>query len=204
MAQKYGYIRVSDVDQNEERQRINMIERGVPKENIFCDKFTGKTLERENYQKLREIAQEGDTLIFDSITRMSRNYYDIRNEYEYYTKKGVYLEFIKEPVLNTPKVKTNDIVQTAMADAILALLAAFAQKEREDIKLRQKEGIAIAKEKGKYKGRKRSFVEGGKDEIRMNAIIEAYKAGKSWSDIRRTYKVGNSTIQRILRENNLI
>ncbi|MBG9727991.1 hypothetical protein ABD87_00090 [Lysinibacillus sphaericus] len=202
--EKYAYIRVSSVDQNEERQRKTMIAMGVPVENIFCDKFSGKNMIRPEYQALKERTGEGDTIIFDSITRLSRNYYDTKEEYEYFLKKGVYLEFVKEPILNTPKTKVDDIVQVALADAILSILAAFAQKEREDIKLRQAEGIVIAKANGKYRGRKPSLVPGGKDEIRMKAIIQAYQSGTSWEDIRKLYKVGNGTIQRILRDEGLL
>lgn len=200
----YGYIRVSSLEQNEARQIQTMVERGISKENIFIDKLTGKNLDRPSYQKLKSILKDGDTVVFDSITRLSRKYEDIKSEYEYYVKNGIYLEFIKEPMLNTPKEKVTDIVQIALADVILSLLAAFAQKEREDIMLRQREGIAIAKKEGKYRGRKAELVEGGKDEIRMKAIIKAYKSGTSWEDMRKTYKVGNGTIQRILKNNGLL
>lgn len=194
----YAYIRVSSVDQNEARQVKTIKDRGVLKENIYIDKASGKNTDRPQYQLLKEAVQEGDTVIFDSITRLSRNYYDINTEYEFYVKKGVFLEFEKEPILNTPKEKVDDIVEIALADVILRLLSAFAQKEREDIKERQAEGIAIAKEKGKYKGRKTKLVEGGEEEVRRTAILEAYQNGTSIADIRKTYKVGTGTIYRLL------
>lgn len=78
------------------------------------------------------------------------------------------------------------------------MLSAFAEKEREDIKIRQAEGIAIAKTAGKFKGRKTKLVEGGKEEQRMKAIIDAYQSGKSINDIRITHKVGTGTIYRVL------
>lgn len=204
MGEKFAYIRVSTIDQNEGRQRKTMLDLGVPKENIYCDKFSGKSLNRPAYQEVKEKVQVGDTLIFDSITRLSRNYYDTKGEYEYFLKKGVFLEFVKEPILNTPKERVDDIVQIALADAILSLLSAFAQKEREDIKLRQMEGILLAKNNGKYKGRKPALIDGGKDEMRKNAIIAAYKTGMSWIEIRKTFKVGNGTIQRILKREGLL
>lgn len=194
----YAYIRVSHIDQNESRQVETMTKQGIIKENIFTDKLSGKDTNRPSYQALKVQVQEGDTIVFDSITRLSRNYYDTKDEYEYYLKKGVYLEFVKEPMLNTPKKKVDDIVQVALADVILTLLAAFAQKEREDIKLRQKEGIAIAKTQGKYKGRKTKLVSGGEEEVRAKAIIKAYQEGTSITDIRKTYKVGTGTIYRLL------
>jgi DNA invertase Pin-like site-specific DNA recombinase len=91
-----------------------------------------------------------------------------------------------------------DIVQVVVADLILSLLAAFSQKEREDIKLRQAEGIAVAKAKGKFKGRITKLVEGGEEEVRRNAIIKAYQERTSIVDIRKTYKVGTGTIYRLL------
>lgn len=199
----YSYVRVSSIDQNESRQIASMKKLGVEVENVFIDKMSGKNTDRPEYQALKEKVVEGDTIIFDSITRLSRNYYDIKDEYQYYLKLGVFLEFIKEPMLNTPKEKINDIVQVALADIILSLLSAFAQKEREDIKIRQTEGIAIAKAEGKFKGRKTKLVEGGKEEQRMKAIIEAYKKGKSIKDIRITFKVGTGTIYRLLEREGL-
>ena len=194
----FTYIRVSSVDQNEARQIKTMKEKGIQKEHMYIDKMSGKNTDRPQYQLLKETVEEGDTIIFDSITRLSRNYYDIRDEYEFFIKCGVFLEFEKEPILNTPKDKVDDIVQVALADVILSLLSAFAQKERDDIKLRQAEGIAIAKEKGKYKGRKTKLVEGGEEEVRRNAILEAYQSGTSIADIRKTYRVGTGTIYRLL------
>jgi DNA invertase Pin-like site-specific DNA recombinase len=198
MSKKYGYIRVSSIDQNESRQVESMKALGIVKKDMFIDKLSGKNIDRPKYQELKEKVLEGDSIVFDSITRLSRNYEDIKDEYQYYLKKGVLLEFIKEPILNTPKDKVDDIVQVALADVILSLLAAFAQKEREDIKLRQAEGIAIAKAKGKYKGRKTKLVEGGDEEVRRNAIIKAYQEGISIADIRKTYKVGTGTIYRLI------
>lgn len=199
----YAYIRVSSVDQNEARQIANMKKLGVDSANMFIDKFSGKNTDRPQYQALKALASGGDTIIFDSITRLSRNYYDVKDEYEYFLKAGIFLEFIKEPMLNTPKERVDDIVQVALADAILSLLAAFAQKERDDIRLRQQEGIAIAKSKGKYRGRKTQLVAGGDEEVRMNAIIEAYQNGTSIADIRKTYKVGTGTIYRLLERNGI-
>lgn len=199
----FTYIRVSSVDQNEERQIKTMKEKGIQKEHMYIDKVSGKNTDRPQYQLLKETVQEGDTIIFDSITRLSRNYYDIKDEYEFFIKRGVFLEYVQESILNTPKDKVDDIVQVALTDVILSLLSAFAQKERDDIKLRQTEGIAIAKEKGKYKGRKTKLVEGGEEEVRRNAILEAYQSGTSIADIRKTYRVGTGTIYRLLEREGL-
>lgn len=198
MAETYGYIRVSSIEQNEARQVATMKAEGVNKENIYVDKASGKDTARARYQALKSIVKPGDSIVFDSITRLSRSYRDIKDEYQFYAENGVKLRFIKEPMLSTPEVASDDIMQTALTDVILSLLAAFAQKEREDIRIRQAEGIAIAKANGKFKGRKTKLVEGGSEEVRRNAIIKAYTEGTSISDIRKTYKVGTGTIYRLL------
>lgn len=147
----FGYVRVSSKTQNEARQIETMRKLGVEEQNIFVDKSSGKDTDRKEYQRLKQICRKGDTIIFDSITRLSRSYNDIKNEYAVLTEKGVLLNFVNEPMLNTKD--TEDILQKAMSDIILTLLSAFAEKERIDIKVRQAEGIALAKKNGVQLGR---------------------------------------------------
>lgn len=195
---EYAYIRCSTVDQNEARQVKTMKELGIEKRNMFIDKLSGKNLDRPSYQKLKENVKEGDTIVFDSISRLSRKYEDIKDEYKYFRDEKIKLKFVKEPMLNTPESE-GDVIQVAISDIILSLLSAFAEKEREDIRVRQAEGIAIAKAAGKFKGRKTKLVEGGKEEQRMKAILKAYQEGSSINDIRTTFKVGTGTIYRMLK-----
>lgn len=150
----FAYIRVSSKEQNEDRQVYTMQEKGVKARNIFIDKLSGKNTDRPQYQLLKSHVRRGDTVIFDSITRMSRSMDDIKNEYKYFVDNGISLEFIKEQMLNydIDKVET-DPVMRAIPDMILTLLAAFAEKERLDTRERQAEGIAAAKRKGKHLGR---------------------------------------------------
>lgn len=194
----YAYIRVSTIEQNETRQIKTMLAEGVQRANIYVDKASGANLERPNYRKLKAQVRRGDTIIFDSITRLSRTYRDVRDEYEYYRENGVLLRFIREPMLNTPTGGYDDVMSIAIADVIMTILAAFADKERENIRIQQAQGIAIAKQKGKYRGRKTKLVEGGEEEARRDAIINAYKSGTSIADIRKTYRVGTGTIYRLL------
>jgi len=149
---KFAYIRVSSQEQNEDRQVDTMRQLGIDDRDIFIDKASGKNLERPQYQALKAIAREGDTIVFDSITRLSRNMQDIQSEYQFFIDNGVNLEFVKEPMLNTES-RTDDVIKQAINNIILTLLAAFAQKEREDIKKRQSEGIAAARARGKHLGR---------------------------------------------------
>lgn len=149
---KFAYIRVSSQEQNEDRQVDTMKSLGIDERDIFIDKASGKNLERPKYQALKAVAREGDTIVFDSITRLSRNMQDIQKEYQYFIDTGINLEFVKEPMLNTA-AKTDDILKQAVNNIILTILAAFAQKEREDIKKRQAEGISAARARGKHLGR---------------------------------------------------
>ncbi|GGM34474.1 resolvase [Paraliobacillus quinghaiensis] len=152
----FAYIRVSSKEQNEARQVNTMQDLGVHERDIFTDKLSGKNTDRPQYQALKAVLREGDTVIFDSITRMSRNMNDIKAEYKYFIDNGISLQFVHEPMLNTHATagvtKNEDVLQRAISDIILTLLSAFAEKERTDIRERQAEGIAAAKRKGKRLG----------------------------------------------------
>ncbi|OSX97525.1 recombinase family protein [Bacillus mycoides] len=152
---KFGYVRVSSKDQNEERQIQNMKDLGIEDRDIFIDKESGKNMERENYQMLKRLVRTGDTIVFDSLTRLGRNMNDTLEEFRYYEKHKVNLQFIKEPYINVNYIgeNTNDVIQSAIQKATLTILSAFAEKERIDIKQRQAEGIALARKQGKRLGR---------------------------------------------------
>ncbi|PEW83193.1 integrase [Bacillus cereus] len=152
---KFGYVRVSSKDQNEERQIQNMKDLGIEDRDIFIDKESGKNMERENYQMLKRLVRTGDTIVFDSLTRLGRNMNDTLEEFRYYEKHKVNLQFIKEPYINVNYIgeSTNDVIQSAIQKATLTILSAFAEKERIDIKQRQAEGIVLARKQGKRLGR---------------------------------------------------
>ncbi|MFL0404960.1 recombinase family protein [Bacillus nitratireducens] len=152
---KFGYVRVSSKDQNEERQIQNMKDLGIEDRDIFIDKESGKNMERENYQMLKRLVRTGDTIVFDSLTRLGRNMNDTLEEFRYYEKHKVNLQFIKEPYINVNYIgeNTNDVIQSAIQKATLTILSAFAEKERIEIKQRQAEGIALARKQGKRLGR---------------------------------------------------
>lgn len=149
---KYGYVRVSSIDQNEERQMIEMERAGVEKENIFKDKQSGKDFERFNYKRLVKKLKEGDVLYILSIDRLGRNYEEIQNQWRILTKeKGIDIIVIDMPLLDTTKGK--DLMGTFIADLVLQILSFVAQNERENIRKRQEQGIAAAKAKGTHMGR---------------------------------------------------
>lgn len=147
----FAYIRVSSKEQNEGRQLETMKARGIHERDIFIDKQSGKDTNRPQYQALKQVVRKGDTIIFDSITRLSRSYDDIKDEYTYFINEGIKLEFINEPMLNSRN--DNDTMQKAISDIILTMLALFAETERNDLKERQRQGIALAQKEGVQFGR---------------------------------------------------
>ena len=143
----YGYVRVSSVEQNEDRQLIALENVGVAKRNIFTDKQSGKDFERGQYKKLLKKLKTGDLLYILSIDRLGRNYIEIQEQWRVLTKeKGVDIGVIDMPILDTRKGK--DLLGTFIADLVLQILSFVAQTERENIRSRQAQGIAAAKKRG--------------------------------------------------------
>lgn len=148
----YGYMRVSTVDQNIDRQKMELLKWGIIEPNIYCDKLSGKDFNRPEYLKLKKKLKEGDVLVVKSIDRLGRSYRDIQEEWRVIVKvKKADIVILDMPILDT---RTNkDLIGTLISDIVLQLLSYVAQAERENIKQRQAEGIAIAKAKGKHLGR---------------------------------------------------
>jgi DNA invertase Pin-like site-specific DNA recombinase len=148
----YGYIRVSSKDQNEERQKIAMLQYGVCSEYIFSDKVSGKDFERPGYKKMCRKLKAGDTLVVKSIDRLGRNYNEILQQWRYLSgKKNIGIVVLDMPLLDTRKSK--DLTSELIADIVLQLLSYVAQIEREFIHQRQEEGIMAAKMRGVKFGR---------------------------------------------------
>ena len=148
----YGYIRVSSTDQNEDRQLMAMREKQVPPSHLYIDKQSGKDFDRPRYQRMVRRMQPGDLLYVLSIDRLGRNYEEIQDQWRILTKeKGVDICVIDMPLLDTRNGK--DLMGTFIADLVLQILSFVAQSERENIRRRQAEGIAAAREKGVKFGR---------------------------------------------------
>ena len=147
MDHTYGYVRVSSVEQNEDRQMIALKKAGVSDRHIFIDKQSGKDFHRLNYEKMVSRLQEGDLLYILSIDRLGRDYVEIQNQWRMLTKEiGVDICVIDMPLLDTRQGR--DLTGTLIADIVLQLLSYVAQTERENIRQRQAEGIAAALARG--------------------------------------------------------
>lgn len=177
----FGYVRISSDDQNEARQIVKMRELGIDERHIFIDKKSGKDFSRENYQAMITMIREGDTLYVSSIDRLGRNYNEILEQWALITKsKKADIVVLDMPLLDTRNHK--DLTGTLIADIVLQLLSYVAQKERENIRTRQAEGIAIAKAEGKYKGRKP-----------IDVNIEVFR--RLYMDVKRKQRTVSSSIK---------
>ena len=150
----YGYIRVSSYDQNESRQVDALINAGIPENNIFMDKLSGKDFERPQYKMLMERLDSESVLFVKSIDRLGRNYTELIEQWRMITKiKNADIVVLDMPILDTRISK--DLMGTLISDIVLALLSYVAENERMNIRQRQAEGIAIAKQRGVKFGRPR-------------------------------------------------
>jgi DNA invertase Pin-like site-specific DNA recombinase len=152
MSKKYGYIRVSAKDQNEERQLIAMKELDVNLDRIFMDKQSGKDFQRPQYKKMVRELRKNDLLYIKSIDRLGRNYSEILEQWRILTKeRGIDIVVLEMPLLDTRRGK--DLMGTFLSDIVLQVLSFVAENERSNIKQRQAEGIAAAKARGVQFGR---------------------------------------------------
>ena len=142
---RIGYVRVSSFDQNPERQLES-----IQVDKVFTDRASGKDIQRPQLNELMSFVREGDTIIVHSMDRLARNLDDLRKLVQTLTKRGIRIEFIKENLTFTNE-------ESPIAKLMLSVMGAFAEFERALIRERQKEGIALAKQRGAYRGRKKSL-----------------------------------------------
>ena len=192
---KVGYVRVSTKEQNEARQIQSMTDAGVEK--IYMDKQSGKDFERPEYQKMIAELKEGDILVLHSLDRLGRNYDCIIEEWHRITKTiKADIIVLDMPLLDTT-AKGNDLTGTFIADMVLQILSYVATAERENIRKRQAEGIAIAKAEGKYKGRQPKKIE----EALWNNNFELYEIGElTKTQFARNVGVSRVTLDKLLGE----
>lgn len=182
--QDIGYIRVSSVDQNEQRQLVD-----VKLDKIFIDKTSGKDTNRPSLIEMMNYARDGDTIHVHSIDRLARNLIDLKKIIQSLVDKNVSIKFYKENLIFT---KASD---NPMDNLLLSILGGFAEFERSIIKERQKEGIRLAKEKGTYKGRMPLL---SKSEVLM--ADEERKKEVPVSALARRLNVSRTTLYRYLED----
>ena len=158
---KIGYVRVSTPEQNTARQEVIMQEMGV--EELYIDRLSGKNTDRPELKKMLEYVRKGDTVVVESISRFARNTKDLLELMDKLKEKNV--EFISR--------KENIDTSTPTGKFMLTIFGAVAELEREYLLQRQAEGIALAKQQGKYKGRKKIVIPDNKFE----QVYKDWKAG---------------------------
>lgn len=179
---RIGYIRVSSFDQNPERQ-LEQVE--VSK--VFTDKASGKDTERPALEELLSFVREGDTVVVHSMDRLARNLDDLRRLVQQLTKCGVRIEFVKECLTFTGE-------DSPMANLLLSVMGAFAEFERALIRERQREGIALAKQRGAYRGRKKALSSEQMAELRQRA-----STGEQKAKLAREFGISRETLYQYLR-----
>lgn len=174
---RIGYKRVSTVDQNTARQL-----EGVGVDKFFEDKASGKSKDRPQLAAALDYVREGDTLVVHSMDRLARNLEDLRGIVRDLTGRGVRVEFVKESLTFTGEDSPMNVL-------LLSMLGAVAEFERSMILERQREGIAVAKAQGKYKGRKAALTDEQANELRARRA-----AGESVAALARDYGVSRQSV----------
>lgn len=184
--QLIGYIRVSTAEQNVERQEKQLDEYSL--DEIFIDYASGKDTNRPQLQAALKHLRKGDTLIVQSMDRLARNLMDLRTLVKSLNEKGVEVKFLKESL-------TFNGDDSPMSNLLLSVMGAFAEFERTLIKERQKEGIAIAKSKGVYKGRKQSL---SAEQILELKRLDVANNSKHRAALARSFKISRQTLYHYL------
>jgi DNA invertase Pin-like site-specific DNA recombinase len=180
--QRIGYIRVSTLDQTEARQLD-----GIELAKIFTDRASGKDTKRPQLELLMSFVRTGDTVVVHSMDRLARNLDDLRRIVQTLTGKGVRIEFVKEHLSFTGE-------DSPMANLMLSVMGAFAEFERALIQERQREGIALAKQRGAYKGRKKSLAM-----TEVTQLRERLATGISKAQVAREFGISRQTLYQYLR-----
>ena len=168
----YGYVRVSTIGQNVDRQMEEMYGLGIDKKHIYVDYESGKDFNRINYQKLIRKLKKDDLIYIKSIDRLGRNYDMIIEEWTRITKIiCADIVVIDMPLLDT-RIKGSNLIGKFISDIVLQVLSFVAQSERENIRQRQAEGIRIAKAKGVVFGRPKYILPTNFEEIVMRYLAK--------------------------------
>lgn len=188
VAEAYGYVRVSSKEQNPQRQIDQMRAEGLDDRHIFIDRQSGKDFDRKAYNLLIgtestvSLLRRGDLLIIQSLDRLGRNYSDIQNEWKRITKDiGADIRVLDMPLLNTTTL-TESLDNLFVKDLVFQILCYVAEKERANIKARQKEGIEAAKRAGRTLGRPKA------------------EYPENWDELYRDWQLGKVTAHQIMAD----
>ncbi len=179
--QRVGYTRVSTLEQNSDRQLD-----GVDVDRTFTDHVSGKDILRPELAAMLAFVRHGDIVVVHSMDRLARNLDDLRATVRGLTSRGVKVQFMKEQLTFTGD-------DTAMATLLLSVMGAFAEFERALIRERQREGIALAKRRGAYRGRRRALTANQVDQLRAAA-----DAGRAKAALAREFGVSRETVYQYL------
>lgn len=180
-----AYVRVSSIDQNEERQIQALVKHNIDK--WFTEKVSGKDTNRPQLQAMLEFAREGDTIYIHDLSRLGRNTEDLLRITGQLQDKGINL------VSNKESIDTS----TATGKLMFTMIAAIAEFERANLKERQKEGIAIAKQNGKYKGRKEVSIDKNLFDEQMKRY---YSRGINKTQFAKIIGVSRPTLDKLIQE----
>lgn len=180
--QRVGYVRVSTFDQNPERQLEQ-----VALDRVFTDKASGKDTHRPELDALLAFVRDGDTVVVHSMDRLARNLDDLRRVVHTLTRRGVRIEFVKECLTFTGD-------DSPMANLMLSVMGAFAEFERALLKERQREGIALAKHRGVYKGRRKVL-----SDEQIASLRQRVTAGEKKTRLAHELGISRETLYQYLK-----
>lgn len=180
--QRLGYIRVSSGDQNPDRQL-----EGLVLDRVFTDWASGKDTQRPQLAALLQFARAGDTVVVHSMDRLARNLDDLRRLAHDLTGRGVRVEFLQERLTFTGE-------DTPLAQLLLSVMGAFAEFERALLRERQREGIALAKQRGVYRGRKPRL-----SAAQVQTLQQRVAAGQPKAQLARELGISRQTLYQYLR-----
>lgn len=196
MNKVWAYVRVSSKDQNIDRQINEVLPLVSTESHVIVEHASGKNFERIKYQSLKNLMDNGDTLIIKSLDRLGRNYTQIKEEWYDLQKKGIFIKILDMPLLDTSKYINDNLMAAFLNNIVLEVLSYVAENERKNIRQRQKEGIEIAKKKGKHLGRPRAEYPDN-----WESIYYDYKNGKIKAvDAIRLSNLKKTTFYKLIKQ----
>jgi len=182
LGHRIGYVRVSSLDQNPQRQLEDVI-----LDKVFIDHASGRDARRPQLEAMLAFAREGDTVVAHSMDRLARNLDDLRRLVHQMTQRGIRVEFVKEKLAFTGD-------DSPLSHLILSVMGAFAEFERALIRERQREGISLARQRGAYRGRRKALSREQAAELRQRA-----GAGEAKAALAREFGISRETVYQYLR-----